>query len=651
MNSNFIRWFDNIDRFFERLDAAFKSMNTSSVNMGEKNAELYAEIIGENYSSSFVNPKFADYMLGGGYGKLCSFVSGECFAMIGLKFDKKASMMEPFMQMYADIREMFDTGSLSYDSFFDRIYKYLFDSCEMFARDRIRDMLTPRDSVARKIISGSLGDVRYMYRYGDYVTDNDIKLARFLNVQTPDRINKMAEVFTMGYRRGFEATGKPFDKKRSVGIVYKIGFERLVKAAMDHFRQMGLETTLFRAPKSAVLGSNIGKSGFFGSSANKQADYDHDKDAAFFYDEALIAKKLDAMRNAYEEFKQEADVYGGPAVIEVFGEKPFDYDEQSFAMKAAESQRRMEVRYKTELSNMSNEYIKGEERSFTIISYPTPDIGDNFKEIFDETVEINCLDVNEYMKVQQAMIDVLNYSTHVVIEGANGNKTNLRVALQQVEDPQTQENFENCLADVNIPLGEVFTTPVLEGTEGTLFVKKVFLNGFEYRDLDIVFENGYVKDFICSNFEQEFKSKDYFRRNVLCNHDTLPMGEFAIGTNTKAFAMARKYGIENVMTILIAEKTGPHFALGDTCYSYYEDVKIYNPNKKEVIAKDNSFSIKRLEDPGSAYFNCHTDITIPYEEIGRLAAVDADGVYTDIIKDGRFVLPGTEMLNEALDSI
>ena len=92
MNSNFIRWFDNIDRFFERLDAAFKSMNTSSVNMGEKNAELYAEIIGENYSSSFVNPKFADYMLGGGYGKLCSFVSGECFAMIGLKFDKKASI-------------------------------------------------------------------------------------------------------------------------------------------------------------------------------------------------------------------------------------------------------------------------------------------------------------------------------------------------------------------------------------------------------------------------------------------------------------------------------------------------------------------------------------------------------------------------------
>ena len=30
---------------------------------------------------------------------------------------------------------------------------------------------------------------------------------------------------------------------------------------------------------------------------------------------------------------------------------------------------------------MINEYIKGEERSFTIIAYPIPEIGDRFEEI------------------------------------------------------------------------------------------------------------------------------------------------------------------------------------------------------------------------------------------------------------------------------
>ena len=41
---------------------------------------------------------------------------------------------------------------------------------------------------------------------------------------------------------------------------------------------------------------------------------------------------------------------------------------------------------------MINEYIKGEERSFTIIAYPIPEIGDRFEEIFAETVKLNtCL--------------------------------------------------------------------------------------------------------------------------------------------------------------------------------------------------------------------------------------------------------------------
>ena len=38
--------------------------------------------------------------------------------------------------------------------------------------------------------------------------------------------------------------------------------------------------------------------------------------------------------------------------------------------------------------------------------------------------------------------------------------------------------------------------------------------------------------------------------------------------------MARKYGIEDKLPILIAEKTGPHFAFGDTCYSWQGE----NPN-------------------------------------------------------------------------
>ena len=69
------------------------------------------------------------------------------------------------------------------------------------------------------------------------------------------------------------------------------------------------------------------------------------------------------------------------------------------------------------------------------------------------------------------------------------------------------------------------------------------------------------------------------------------------------------------------------------------------------MARDNECSIRRKEKPEEAYFNCHTDITIPYDELAEIAVVGKDGRRTVLIKDGRFVLPGTEALNEAMEDI
>ena len=103
------------------------------------------------------------------------------------------------------------------------------------------------------------------------------------------------------------------------------------------------------------------------------------------------------------------------------------------------------------------------------------------------------------------------------------------------------------------------------------------------------------------------------------------------------------------LPILIAEKTGPHFAVGDTCYSWAEDTPVYNPDKKEIIARDNEISIRRKEDPGEAYFGHHLDITIPYDELGSIEVQCADGRRILIFADGKFVLPGTEELNRFLN--
>ena len=206
------------------------------------------------------------------------------------------------------------------------------------------------------------------------------------------------------------------------------------------------------------------------------------------------------------------------------------------------------------------------------------------------------------------------------------------------------------MADANIPVGEVFTSPVLEGTHGTLHVSEVFLHDLKYVDLKVEFKDGMVSDYSCGNFEDTEKGKKYFLENVMYHHDTLPIGEFAIGTNTTAYVVAEKYGIAEKMPILIAEKMGPHIALGDTCYSFSEDQRIYNSDGKEIVAKDNSCSILRKEDMSKAYFNCHTDITIPYKELALIEVIHADGTRVEIIRDGRFVLFGTEELNRPFEN-
>ena len=367
-------------------------------------------------------------------------------------------------------------------------------------------------------------------------------------------------------------------------------------------------------------------------------------------DRAFAERKIGVLKTAYERYRDLAQAHGGPAVMEVFGETPFVPVPKPEAPKLDEKQQEIQVSLNSRMGQIVNEYIPGDERSFTIIAFPVPDIGPQFEEIFRETVKINTLDYRTWQEIQQRLIDVLDTGTSVHVLGKGNNRTDLQITLARVRDPEKETVFENCVADVNIPVGEVFTSPVLAGTNGVLHVTGVYLDGLFYRDLKLTFRDGMVAEYTCGNYGREEENRRYIRENVLMHHETLPMGEFAIGTNTTAYMAAGKYGIEDRMPILIAEKMGPHFAVGDTCFSWEEEVKTYNPDGKQMIAKENECSALRKEDMKKAYFNCHTDITIPYHELGSLTAVRADGTRAVIIENGRFVLAGCEELNVPLNA-
>lgn len=614
------------------------------------NCRLYSAILPEAYENSYANPSCAVSRMGEDYGKLLSFLCSELRGLIAYTFEQKTEYMVILLELFIEVYNQFEEEERpAYKNIRDIIYWYASDYCDVFVADRIKEQIIPEKSFAVKIILDSdLSDIRYLYRFGEYISENERKSAEYIAQLPEETIQKMADVYTEGYRNGFVNTGKNLSKKSVVNIRYSLGFERVVKKACENFEKMGLKPVIYRAAVSVLTKRQHIKIGYCGGNPNPQYDYDHRHDQALFLDKRFVERKLEVIRTTYEEHRLEASRFAGPACMEVFGVKPFAPVPKEEALKLSEKQEELSLLFDSRQSQITNEYIPGDERSFTIIAYPVPEIGEHYPEIFDEMIKINTLDSSLYERVQQTLIDALDQGEYVHILGRDGNRTDLKVQLYKLEDPDRETIFENCVADVNIPAGEVFTSPVLEGTDGVLHVSRVYLNELQYKDLEIHFSNGMVSDYRCSNFSRDLENKSYIKDNILQRHPTLPLGEFAIGTNTAAYVMAKKYGIEDKLPILVAEKMGPHFAVGDTCYSWSEDIKVYNPNGKEIVAKENSVSQLRKEDDSRAYFHCHTDITIPYEELKSIIVVKGNGEKIVLLEDGRFVLPGTEILNEPL---
>lgn len=612
------------------------------------NHSLYRDILPEHYEESYANPSYAVKKMGAVFGKILSFLYTEIRGEIIFAFEQRLFDMTIINELFLEIYNLFEQEDVTYRQIKDAVYWYISDYSDEMIMYRTREQMDAGlDFAISLIMDSDLTDLRYLYQYGEYISDNEIRTARFLNTFSEAEIERMAEIYTEGYREGFAINGMDISKKKLVNIRYSIGFERMMRAAVRQFRAMGLEPVIYRYAVHSINKRQMIKIGYGSTSPNKQYEFDHRCDSAIYLDKALINRKLENLRKAYEEYASEAAVFGGPACLEIFGETPFQPVQKEDVYTYHKGQEQLEVQYRGKANQIVNEYIKPEERSFTIIAYPMPEIGEQYEEIFREIVKVNTLDKDMYREIQQHLIDALDQAKTVHVIGKGKNRTNIYVQMHPLEDPEHQTNFENCLADVNIPVGEVFTSPKLAGTYGTLHVSEVFLNELGYKDLCLTFEDGMIKDYTCKNFENEEDNQKYVKENVLYNRDTLPIGEFAIGTNTTAYVMAHKYGIVYKLPILIEEKMGPHFAVGDTCYSYCEETIVHNPDGKEIIAKDNECSILRKTDPENAYFNCHTDITIPYEELGSITAIRADGTEISLIRDGRFVLPGTEKLNEA----
>ena len=481
-------YFVKVAEFIHLIDGTKKKIEDHTFDgmqieeLAAWNKKLYSDILPEHYRESYANPDYAVAQLGEAYGSTLSALYAEIRAAIVYVYEKKTEYLDILFELFIEVYNQFEEEEMPEPHVLKEIlYWYASDYCDVFVADRIHEQVDATQSFAADLILGSdLADLRYLYRLGEYISDSELTTAKYLLSLDETTIQKMADVYTEGYRIGFVNTGKNLSKKKTVNIRYVLGFERVVKKAIENFDKMGLKPIIYRSGVSMLTKRQHLKIGYYGAIANKQYEYDHRNDQALFLDKKFVERKLEVIATTYEHLKEEAGAFAGPACIEMFGEVPFVPEQKETALKLSEKQQELSVFFDGRQSRLTNTYIPGDERSFTIIAYPVPEIGEDYEEIFQEIIRINTLDAGLYEQVQQTLIDALDQGESVHICGENGNRTDLTVQLHTLSDPEKETIFENCVADVNIPVGEVFTSPVLEGTNGVLHVSKVYLNELQY---------------------------------------------------------------------------------------------------------------------------------------------------------------------------
>ncbi|HEX8522660.1 MAG TPA: aminopeptidase [Tepidisphaeraceae bacterium] len=143
---------------------------------------------------------------------------------------------------------------------------------------------------------------------------------------------------------------------------------------------------------------------------------------------------------------------------------------------------------------------------------------------------------------QQKLVDFLNGKRDYRVVGANGTDIRMSVA---------DRTWINCDGHENFPDGEVFTGPVLDSVNGTIFFSfPAVHHGREVNDVRLTFKDGKVVDAAAS------KGQDFLISMLDMDAGSRMLGECAIGTNYSITRYTRN--------TLFDEKIGGtvHFALG-----------------------------------------------------------------------------------------
>ena len=177
---------------------------------------LYEEIAGDNYETSYANPAYCVKKFGEKTGQYLCWFYARFRDSIVAAFEEDEEEVTRCMELFLQVVSVLSLEEETERYLKETIYYDVHDYAEDRIEKNIHDLLCPEETLIYNIVMKSdFANTDYLYRYGEYVTENEIRMAEFLGKMPIEKLSAMASTYTEGYRKGFEIAGIDLMKKKT----------------------------------------------------------------------------------------------------------------------------------------------------------------------------------------------------------------------------------------------------------------------------------------------------------------------------------------------------------------------------------------------------------------------------------------------------
>ena len=591
---------------------------TSTTSLQKTNKILFRELDPLHYSESYLNPLYSISRLGEARGYELSYFFFLLILALRSVYRDRAEDLFGIVKL---LIRFFESSEHCFEKHIKRCLRdFLMEKRYRTYRDNFQDSYTETNPAVQFILDKQR-ERKALFVTGYYIEEQTLALFDFLNDYDCNKLSELAEVISSSFIDSFSKNGKNLELPSVVRIVYYPGFDPFYTQLSIAFTQYNIKPLFAPAFTSCF--------------EEERLSTDHNNDFFSYLDEQFGNYDIYSFRKCCEEFSTQLYLFSGFVDFMFLG-KDSSADFASRRLNRDQQNRQLEINRKK--ITILKKHCPERKTNFCYAPLAVPALGSDFRSIFNELLALSIEDDAERVCRQQLLIDEIDEAEFVYLKGKAPNKTDIRFRLHPLNDETLYTNFTNCGKGQNIPAGEIFTTPLLAGTSGTIHLDRFPFRGHTFIDLTMHFENGFIDTYSCANYETDEDNSHFIETLLFSGHSSLPVGEFAIGTNTRAYSIIRRYNIADTVPSLLLEKTAPHLAIGDSCYARRRGSIKNSANGKTLSLLNNQ---KRL-------FNTHVDITLPFENIEILEASFADGKRVPIVYEGIFVPKYLSQLNKYL---